>query len=680
MPSFRRLFRFPWRTARQIEREVDEELQFHLDLRAEELAESGLTPEAAREEAARQFGDLASTREYCSALDRETEKATRRSTLLDELRQDLRYGARLLRRSPGFTISVALTLAIAIGANTTVFSLIKALAFPSVPVAEPHRLALLWGANPARGVFISPLSAADLADLKQATRSFTEVAAYVLERPHLTGGTRPDRIVAIRGTTNLLPLLGVRPAVGRGFRPGDARGQDDVVLLSHRAWELRFAEDPGVVGRTVQLEGRPHTVIGVLPEGFWFASRDVQAWLPRGNPRPDASREARTLQVIGRLSPSATAAEAQAEAEVLAQRAAAEHPATNEGWGIRVTGLLPLGPGERVFFGLVMGLVALLLAGVEGAGAATQRPVQLGRSLPGATITVEDRHGSLGSEPDWAQESSVTTGYFEALEIPLVAGRLYERRDAASDQESVVINRAMAERYWPGRDPVGRRLKRGPAEADGPWLTVVGVVGNVRNDDPPSPRPPRLYLLEPRHPGRALMYFAATRDDPREHFEAVRSAVARADPEQPVTDLRSLDQVMSDDYAGASLGSGALEAFGIVAVALAGIGVYSMLAYSVSRRRREMAIRLALGASERGLLGLVLRQGLRAVLAGIVVGVVAALFVSRGLTTILFGVGPSDPLTYGAVVLLIVAMAMAASFLPALRAARGDPAVALRHE
>ena len=884
VPSFRRLFRFPWRTARQIEREVDEELQLHLELRAEELVESGLTPEAAREEAARQFGDLASTREYCCALDRETEKATRRSTLLDELRQDLRYGARLLRRSPGFTISVVLTLAIVIGANTTVFSLIRALVFPSLPVAKNHRLVLLWGVNPARGVHISPLSEADLADLQQATRSFTDIAAYALERPHLTGGTRPDRIFAIRGTTNLLPLLGVRPAVGRGFRPGDARGQDDVVLLSHRAWELRFAADPGVVGQTVQLEGRPHTVIGVLPEGFWFASRDVQAWLPLGDPRPDAPHEARTLQVVGRLAPPATAAEAQAEVEILAQRAAAEHPATNEGWGIWVTGLLPLGPGERVFFGLVMGLVALLLAaacahvanlqlargvdrhaelairsalgasrrrlgrqllvesallaslgalgslliagpcigllravlgprtpyladlrldtdalaltlglavgttllsgfvpairgsrcdvagilkggtsgasrrvtrmhgalvageaavatlllivtvlfvrsgqaavavelgfrtervltfrleapaykypetldaapllagileelrelpGVEGAGAATQRPVQLGRSLPVATVTVEDRLGGFSSEPDWAQETSVTTGYFEALEIPLVAGRLYERRDAASDQESVVVNRAMAERYWPERDPVGRRLKRGPAEADVPWLTVVGVVGNVRNDDPPSPPPPRLYLLEPRHPARALMYFMATRDDPREHFEAVRSAVARVDSEQPVTELRGLDQVMRDDYAGASLGSGALEAFGLVAVALASIGVYSLLAYSVSRRRRELAIRLALGATQRDLLSMVLRQGLRVALVGIVVGVGAALFLSRGLTTILFGVGPSDPLTYGTVVLLIVAVTAVASFLPAVRAARGDPVAALRHE
>jgi predicted permease len=320
------------------------------------------------------------------------------------------------------------------------------------------------------------------------------------------------------------------------------------------------------------------------------------------------------------------------------------------------------------------------LPGVEAAGAATQIPVQIGRSLSSATITVEDRSGNVGNEPDWAQETSVTTGYFEALEIPLVAGRLYERRDEESDQESVVVNRAMAERYWPGRDPVGRRVKRGPAEGEETWLTVVGVAGNVRNDDPGSPPPPQLYLLEPRHPARSLVYFAATRDDPRDHFEAVRAAVERVDPEQPVMSLHSLDQVMSDLYAGAALGAGALQAFGIVAVALAILGVYSMLSYSVSRRRREMAIRLALGASERGLLGMVLRQGLRLALAGIVVGMGAALFVSRGLTTILVGVSPSDPLTYGVVVLLIVTVTMVASFLPALRAARGDPAAALRHE
>jgi putative ABC transport system permease protein len=223
-------------------------------------------------------------------------------------------------------------------------------------------------------------------------------------------------------------------------------------------------------------------------------------------------------------------------------------------------------------------------------------------------------------------------------------------------------------------------LKRGRAEAEGPWLTVVGVVGNVRNDDPPSPPPRRLYLLEPRHPARSLVYFAATRGDPRDHFEAVRAAVERVDPEQPVTGLGSLDQVMRDDYAPAAFGTNALKAFGIVAVALASLGVYSMLAYSVSRRRREMAIRLALGATQRELLSMVLRQGLRVALVGIVVGAGAALFLSRGLTAILVGVSPSDPLTYGAVVVLVVTVTMAASFLPALRATRGDPVTALRHE
>jgi putative ABC transport system permease protein len=884
MPRFRRLFRFPSRTTRQIEREVDEELRFHLDMRAAELVERGLVPSAAREEALRQFGDLEATRAYCREQDLQTEKATGRSTLLEEVRQDLRFGTRLLRRSPGFTLSTVLTLALAIGVNTTVFSLVRALIFPSVPVTEPHRLVHLWAMNPTRSVYISPLSEGDVLDLRQGTRSLEDVAAYALERPHLTGGTQPDRIVALRGTTNLLPLLGVRPALGRGFRPGDGRpGRSDLVLLSHRAWELRLHADPTVVGRTIRLEGRPHTVIGVLPEGFWFASRDAQVWLPHGDPPLDASREARGLQVIGRLAPSATAAAAQAEMDVLAHRAESAHPTTNEGWGIRVTGLLPLGPGEKIFFALVVGLVALLLAaacahvanlqlargvdrhpelavrsalgagrrrlvrqllvesallaslgaagsvlvaapclgvlravfgartpylaalhldgasflltlglaagatllsgfvpairgsrcdiasvlrggtssasrrvtrwhgalvageaavatvllivtvlvvrsgqaamavglgfrtervltfpleaptykyaeatdagplmarvleavrdlpGVHAAGAATDRPVQLGRNLAAVGITVEGRPPSPDREPDWAQETAVTTGYFEALGIPLLAGRLFEAEDVASVQEPVVVNRAMAERYWSGGDAVGRRLKRGPADSPGPWLTVLGVVGNVRADDPASPPPPRLYLLEPRHPARALIYFAATEDAPRTHFEDVRTAVRQVDPELPLPPVRSLEQVLDDDYAGAVLGQNALETLGLVAVVLACLGVYSMLAYSVSRRRREMAIRLAVGASERSLLCLVLRQGLRAVLVGVVVGAGVALFVSRGLKVLLFGVTPSDPLTYGVIALLVVSVTMAASILPARRAARADPSV-LRHE
>ena len=238
---------------------------------------------------------------------------------------------------------MGLTLAIAIGANTTVFSLVRALAFPSVPVAEPHRLALLWGVNPARGVHISPLSEADLADLKQGTRSFTELAAYALEHPHLTGGTRPDRIVAIRGTTNLPCRCGceARPPWAGGSVPGTP-GAGRPASPSHRAWEPPSAETRRR-GPNGGARGPAAPVIGVAT-GLWFASRDVEALLPRGEPRPDA-REAWTLQVVGRLAPSATAAEAEAEVEVLAQRGA-ETPPTNEGWGICVTGgPLPLGPG-----------------------------------------------------------------------------------------------------------------------------------------------------------------------------------------------------------------------------------------------------------------------------------------------------------------------------------------------
>jgi putative ABC transport system permease protein len=156
--------------------------------------------------------------------------------------------------------------------------------------------------------------------------------------------------------------------------------------------------------------------------------------------------------------------------------------------------------------------------------------------------------------------------------------------------------------------------------------------------------------------------------------------VRRIDPEQPLPSPRSVGQVLSEDYAGAVLGQNALKTFGIVAVALASLGVYSMLAYSVSRRRREMAIRLALGASEASLVRLVLRQGMRAVLAGVVVGAGGALFVSRGLTLLLFGVGPSDPVTYGAVALLVVTVTVAACFAPARGAAHGDALAALRHE
>lgn len=866
--------------------DVDAEIDFHLEALVQHFIARGMSADQARVEAARRFGNAARVRSECLTVDEGWARAAARRETLDALSQDLRDGIRGLTGNPGLTLGAALILALGIGLNTTVFSFNRALLFPSLPIADAPGLVRMWSQNLARGIYVQPLSEGDAADLFRVSQSLDDVAAYGIEPVTLTGGVEAERIPSMRATTNLFALLGVAPVLGRAFQPQDAANDASrVAILSDRAWTNRFSADRAAIGRDIVLNGRPHTIVGVMPPEFWFESKDVEIWLPRPVPRAEGARGARTLMTVARLGSGATLQTAQADTQALAQRLAREYPETNAGWDIFVTGLLPLGPGEKVFFGLVTTLTSLLLAAacahianlllargmerrgeiairaalgarrsrimrqlfvesvalsiagglssllvalpiiaqiravlgprtpylsdlsLDGAalamtsgltllasalsglapalrlssvtagdamkqppggpitgrpkrplvstliglevtiatvalivtvlyaraghnilaipygfesenvvtfrldvpeykyseanaaarvltdvhrrlqalssttavGASTRLPLNMGPGLPTEAITLEDRPEIPQDQSPWTITTTVMPGYFEALGIPLLQGRAFEPQDSSESQRVAVISRSMARAYWPNLDPVGRRLRLG-VDTTGPWLTVIGVVDDVRPLDPTSPQVRQTYVPFAQSPGRALVYFVATRDAPLSRFQDVRLAVREADSELPVLDLRTMTDVMSTATSGGDLGQKSLRVNAAIAALLAVSGVYSVVAFAVARRRREIAVRVALGGTRQSIVTMLLRQALRPALIGVVVGLVLSALVSRAIAIMLFGVDPLDPLTYGLTALALCLAAVSASCVPALRATRANTVAALRAE
>ena len=865
--------------------DVDAEIDFHLDALVQHFIARGMTADQARREASRRFGNVARVRSECLTVDKGSMRSATRREALDALSQDFRDSLRGLTRNPGLTLGAVLILALGIGLNTTVFSFNKALLFPSLPIGDPPTLVKMWSQNLTRGIFAQPLSEAAAAAAVSAGQSFDDVAAYTVEPVTLTGGVEAECIPSMRATTNLFTLLRVAPEDGRNFQPDDATSAGSpVAIISDRAWKNRYGGDPSAIGRDIILNGRPHTVIGVMPQEFWFESKEVEVWLPRPMPRAEGAYDARALTTIARLAPAATMQSTQADMQSLAFRLARDYPQANAGWDILVTGLLPLGPGEKVFFGLVTTLTSLLLAAacahianlllargmerrgevairaslgarrgrimrqlfvesvalsivggvcsllialpivveirtvlgprtpylsdlsldgaalaltagltllatalfglapalrlssvtasdamkqppggaiagrrrrplvsaliglevtiatvalivtalyaraannvlaipygfepknvvtfrldvpeykypeaesaarvltavhqrlealpsIQTAGAGTRLPLNIGAGLPTEAITLDERPDIAQGQSPWTITTAVTPGYFEALGIPLLQGRAFDSRDSNEAQPVVMISRSMARAYWPNEDPVGRRFRLSGGATAAPWLTIVGVVDDVRPLDPTSPQVRQTYVPFAQSSGRELVYFVATRDAPLSRVQDIRLAVRDVDSELPVVDLRPMTDVMSIAMSGADLGQKSLRVNALMSALLAVSGVYSVVAFAVARRRREIAIRVALGGTRRSIVIMLLRQALRPALVGILLGLVLSALVSRGLTVMLFGVDPLDPLTYGLTALALSMAAIVASCVPALRAIRANTVAALR--
>ena len=330
-----------------VEREIDEELTFHLELLAEMHHADGMEQRQARKLAMQQFGDIDEIRNRGRTILVGAPPPRRRGSLLDQLRQDLGFSLRLLQKNPGFAAVAILTLALGIGANTAIFSVVDAVLLRPLPYLEPERLVLVFERTPrqvleGRGAFT--VAPANFLDWQERQQVFSEMAAMKRTSVNLTGGEEPVRISAQRVSAAFFRILGAEAALGRTFRPEeDAVDADSVVVISHRLWRTVFGADPEVLGRTLQLNGEPHSIVGVMPADFSFTnlrrsgSERVDLWAT--DPFRNDARTVRTshrLRVIGRLQPGVTLDQARAEMDAIPANLAQAYPETNEGLGALV--------------------------------------------------------------------------------------------------------------------------------------------------------------------------------------------------------------------------------------------------------------------------------------------------------------------------------------------------------
>ncbi|HEU0052911.1 MAG TPA: ABC transporter permease [Longimicrobium sp.] len=807
---------------------------------------------------------------------------------MDTFLQDLRYAVRTLLRSPGFALVAVLTLALGIGLNTAMFSVVNGVLLRPLPYEDPGSLVRLYHVHHEKAPEGGTFSAEDLEDVRAGARGFSSLAGYWYAPGqsglNLTGsGGEPRRVQAAFVDPEFFPLLGVGAARGRVLRREEGvAGADASVVISDRFWRARFNGDPGVVGRTVTLDGRPFTVVGVMPPRFAYPAREAEAWVPLsllGENAAPRRRDNRWLNAVGRLAPGADPSAAAASAGAVLRRLSADHPGTNEGWsgarlqtlrdavvgpvrpallvllgtvvlvllvacanlanlllsrasarereiavrtalgagrgrlvrqmlteslvlallggvvglalaqaGVRVllaasAGTVPrpeeVGLDARVaLFALVLSLLTVALfglvpaaraarqataetlrdggrGGTERRGGGTRAALVLGQTavamvlLVGAGLLINSFMRLVSVDPGFRAENVlvasftipsnrydgpdaitryrnevlrrvgeipgvvaagaaktqplrgggeqyeftlpgrsgansvlspaagayiVSPGYFGALGIPLVRGRVFEPRDEAEGAPYVImVNQAAARRYWPGADPVGQTVMLGQAT-----LTVVGVAGDVRNEGLAADAGPAVYVPFGLLPRVATQLFVRTTGDPAAAAQAVREAIHAADPMQPIAEIRTLRSAMAETVAQPRFFTLLLGLFGGLALLLAALGLYGVVAYSVTRRTAEIGIRMALGARAGDVVWMVVKRALGPTLAGIAVGAVGAWILSRLMASMLFQVRPADPATFAAAALVLVSVALLAAWLPARRAAHIEPSSALR--
>ena len=334
--GLRPVFRLPWFSASRVRREVDDELRFHLDMKTQELIDAGASPAEASSRARAEFGDLEYTRRYLNHTDRARMHHERRAELGDELRKDVRFAFRQLRRNPGFTAIALITLGLGIGANTAIFSVVRGVLLAELPYADPNSLIRVYSKIERGMVSVSP---ADFNDWRQQSTRFAALAASAQGTVNLTGSGTAERFTQARVSANMFQLLGVRVALGRAFAPGeDAVDAPRVVILSDGLWRGRFGGDPAIIGKSIRLDDFPTEVIGVAPPEMRYPSQ-VDLWLTTrfsAKDLSDGSRGSRWIDVIGRLAPGATREQAQSEMNAIARRLELQDPKHNAGYSTRL--------------------------------------------------------------------------------------------------------------------------------------------------------------------------------------------------------------------------------------------------------------------------------------------------------------------------------------------------------
>ncbi|HEY0970926.1 MAG TPA: ABC transporter permease [Gemmatimonadales bacterium] len=805
---------------------------------------------------------------------------------MNSLLRDIRYALRTLRKSPGFTAFAALTIALGIGATSTIFGVVDAVLLSPLPYGDPATLVAVHETDRTAGNDAFPTTPATFLDWKRDARSFAAMAASRNQAATLTGDGEPERVPGGAVSAGFFEVVGVRPILGRGFlAEEDAAGAGQVVVLSEGLWQRRFGGDRAVVGQSMNVNGRPHTIVGVMPATLRLPYAETELWVPLAFSEQDATnRGGHQLRVVARLAPGATLEQADVEMRTIAARISRDHPQFQSGFGATVRplaadvigdvgrplyvlagavgfllliccanvanlmlaraasrrkeiairsaigagrghivrqllaealvlsliggvgGLLlaawgtdllvSLGPAElprlqeigvdgRVAaFALVASLVTGVLFGVApavhasrsdlndtlkdgtrgtsgGPGGARARQALLvaevaisltllvgaglmmksldrlrdvdpgfrtrgilTAQLPLPLTTYDSTHkrmalyqalgervraipgvrdvgftgavplsGSIAILGYWIEgktprndNSQVPTAtfyqvagdYFRTMGIPLRKGRYLDAGDREGAQYAAVINETLARQQFAGEEPIGKRIQVGPDSA--PYYTIVGVVGDSRHEGLGAEPPPQLYLPYAQGGFGNMSLVVHTDGDPTRLVGAIRDALQALDAELPLARARTMEDVIAEGIARPRFITLLLGSFAGIALVLALVGTYGVVAYSVAQRTQEFGIRMALGADARRVLVEVVMQAARITAIGIVVGVAAALLLSRGLATLLFQVHVADPVTYVAIASLLLAVTVLASWIPARRATRVTPLNALRAE
>jgi predicted permease len=877
--------------------ELEEELQSFIEAAVEQKMLSGMTREEALRAARVEVGSVAAIKDNVHDAGWES--------IVERIWQDARYGLRWLRKSPGFTSVAILTLALGVGANTAIFSIVNAVLLRSLPYREPDRLMRVFFNNPGVGLRDVTFSKPELDDLTDRAGVFEDVSAIAGGSVNLTGAKQPERLEFVVTNLNYFSMLGATPQIGRLFGPQDfALGFSPAIVISDALWHREFAADPNVVGRTIRLDNDPCTIIGVLPPGFRHpgptVSGDVEVWTAAGFsaepfPKPIRSNRGLNAGVIGRLKPGVTLEQARRRLTSMAAQLRRDFPAdypAEARWTIEIQPLQEFLVGnvrpmllvlmgavilivfivslnianlllarasgrqqemavrsalgatrarlirqmliESVLLSVIGGVVGIMTAvgtlsfilrfvpsniprlsevridwavlgfallisiltgllfglapaihsakvtrssaireGGRGSGYSTKtgrlRDVLIVSELAfavtlmvGAGLLLRTLRGLLQENPGFnptqvvaakvwlpipdnpnedpyrgiapkvtfdrellrrmkaipgvefaaitsdlpttnhslndplgkyalaiedrpveslqdlrAERIRISPDYFKVMQAPLVRGRSFTEGDEDGKQPVVIIDETTALKYWPKRDPLGRRVRFGQNPSQ-PWMTVVGIVKDIKSDGLDIDGVPHIYVSTYQSPDRQLSVVLRTSLPAAALESQIRHEVQSIDPGLPVFNVTSMNDVIDGSLASRRFSADLVGGFAGLALVLASIGIYGLLAYMVSQRSHEIGLRMALGAGRGDVLKLFLQKGVVLASAGIMAGVILSASTSSMMASLLYGVRPHDPVVFLIVPLLLFAVAVVASYLPARRATKVDPMVALR--
>ncbi|HEY3884972.1 MAG TPA: ABC transporter permease [Vicinamibacterales bacterium] len=860
--------------------DLKQDIRDHVQEEIDDNLSRGMSPEESRRAALITFGNVTQVTE-----------ATREVwgfAWLDRLLGDLQYALRMLWKTPGFTVVAVLSLALGIGANTAVFSVVYSALLQPLPFRDASRLMVLNERAPNAGIV--SVAYPDFVDWHAQSHSFSEMAALQPVAFNLSGLTEPEFVNGLAVSPNFLAMLGIRPAIGRDFEPQEEKpGTAPVVMLSDSLWQRRFGRDSGAVGKTVILDGRPFTIVGVLPADFRAPGKTdvlvpLGVWTTNNAAEVHERGDRGDMIAVGRLADGVSRTQATSEMQGIAARLAMEYRATNDLVGavvqpirdalvgqVRPALLLLLGAvilvlliacanvanlllvrgagrtdemalrfalgasRSRVFaqilteslvlssLGGLIGLgiafagvraarlipaalqpaggvalnvpvlvfsagvvvIAALLFGITPAIHANRHDLQSalkeGRRssdaaarhsrtrntlataeaalavvlLAGAGLMVKSLYRLLqvdpGFRPDrvltmtlslrpdryskdadvrnfWDQvlqraralpgvESAavatnapmtgnhdrvditiegmaqlrpgdyphpdthvVSPGYVQTLGIDLRRGRTFAEDDSEQASAVAMINQRLATQWFPNQDPIGKRFIFGHPSPKEPaqWRTIVGVVADTKLYGLANQSRLEIYVPFRQAPAGQMDLLVESRIEPSALTSGLRGAVYAVDSTQSIAGVATMNELVSNSIATPRMLLLLMGLFSALAVVLAAIGIYGVIAYSVAQRTREIGIRMALGARRSNVFGMVIGQGVKLAVAGIAIGIPAALGLARLMSSQLYQVSTTDAETSSAVVMLVLLVALAASFVPARRATTVEPMEALR--